>query len=429
MKTLVMALKLFKKHLVLNLLIIIELALVTVVAVIASDMIKSSTACITTLQNSCDRIMYCINPSGFSDDESDSDNGVGALENAILSGKKFQSNLKSLTKNFKFIKGYSHFVNSYITFDKNTFKTKEFKINNCADVIAVDNETARAVHYPLADGKWFTAKLLDGCVPCVVGGTFSGNYKIGQKITGYTNADNKGKKAKRINFVVTGRLAKPEQVLMTNYSTNDTSMAASELFQSRIDEPLLMIAPSSLTGYIVTMSAGAGDVFMYLDGSATKSQIMALRRKLTLNYTFTDDQLVANERKKLAQSVSIIMPFIIMLLLVSFCGVVSMCMLTTLRNMETFKLYYLTGCPRYKTVVVTGIYSLFYFIGAGLVFFAAMNYFYTHTNDLMTKANFIVYPQMLLLIGVCVVLVCLLSFVIPFFILRRQKPADLLREN
>ncbi|HEX2937749.1 MAG TPA: hypothetical protein VHO66_02415, partial [Ruminiclostridium sp.] len=287
------------------------------------------------------------------------------------------------------------------------------------------------VQYPLEAGAWFGIKKSGGCVPCVIGGTFSERYKIGQKISGYvySNKIGDGKKIKKIDFTVTGRLMKPEGVLTTACGSNGRDYTSSSLFESKLDSPLIMIAPASLTGRTAPLGVDSGNVYVFLDKLSTDAEILSLRNKLSYDYTFLDSEFIANENKQLAQNISIDMPFIIMLLLVALCGIVSMCMLTTLKNLEIFKIYYLTGCPRWRTVLVTWLYSLYYYLGSAIVFFAADTYLYNHIDTLLTKSYFIIYPKMLLFISLGVAAVCMLSFVIPFFILKRQKTVDLLRVN
>ena len=55
------------------------------------------------------------------------------------------------------------------------------------------------------------------------------------------------------------------------------------------------------------------------------------------------------------------MPFLIVLFLVVFLALISVCMLTTMQNMQTFKVYCLTGCPRSKVLLMMLWYILFYF--------------------------------------------------------------------
>lgn len=425
-KTLIMAAALFKKHAVLNIILIIELAAVTLVAVISSNMVRASTYCIDTFKNSPDRILYCVNKQSFMR-ETD-----GTYDEDAAQNRAFLESMKKLKNDYPFIKGISEITSSGVIFNKDAaLGGRSAKITEVSDLITVDDETARAVQYPLEAGAWFGIKKSSGCVPCVIGGTFSERYKIGQKISGYvySNKIGDGKNIKKIDFTVTGRLMKPEGVLTTACGSNGRDYTSSSLFESKLDSPLIMIAPASLTGRTAPLGVDSGNVYVFLDKLSTDAEILSLRNKLSYDYTFLDSEFIANENKQLAQNISIDMPFIIMLLLVALCGIVSMCMLTTLKNLEIFKIYYLTGCPRWRTVLVTWLYSLYYYLGSAIVFFAADTYLYNHIDTLLTKSYFIIYPKMLLFISLGVAAVCMLSFVIPFFILKRQKTVDLLRVN
>lgn len=419
-----MALKLFKKHAVLNIILMAELAAVTLVAVVSSNMVRASTYCLDTIKNSPDRIMYCINKKSFMSEEN------RTIDNGLSQNKAFRESLNKLKNSFGFIKGVSDITSSWVLFNKDVALGKRSAtVSEVSDLITVDDETARAVHYPLESGKWFPLKKSGNSIPCVVGGAFSGKYKIGRKISGYVNCGESeySSDIKKLEFVVTGRIMKPESVLTTACGSTGRDYTSASLFKSKLDSPLLIIAPASLTGKVTPMGIDDGNVYMYLDRAATDGQILSLRNRLGYDYTFMDSEFIANENKQLAQNISIDMPFIIMLLLVAFCGIISMCMLTTLKNLEVFKIYFLTGCPRSRTVLITGIYSFFYYIGAAVLFFAGDSYLFHHIDTLLTKSYFIIYLKPLLAIGAVVAAVCLLSFIIPFFILRRQKLADLLR--
>lgn len=426
MKTLIISLKILKKHPVVNILIVAELAAVMVVTAVMLDSVRISTNSIRTLRNSLDRVVYCSDPNDFysgsiSDDSSDAE--YDGIDKAI--NRKFEN----IKKEYPCVRGFSRWENSFVTLDAESLKTWKIRKDSYADVLAVDNETLRAIRYPLESGDYITPNKTGGAVPAIIGGQYAGKYCIGQKLKVYTFADESGKKIKSIEITVRGKLEKPEQVLTTAHSTNVKLYPVSNLYISEFGSPLILIIPKNLVGYMPSTGENSANVYLYLDRSATKSQINAVRHKLTYDYTLLDSELIEGEKLNLSKTFAAYLPFIIMLLIVSLFGVVTMCMLTTLRNMKTFSLYYLTGCTRLRTAAATALYSLFYFLGSALIFCAAMKILYIRNSYDGAGMNFALYPKTVLTIFAILAAICLISLVIPFLILRRQSTLRLLRAD
>lgn len=258
---------------------------------------------------------------------------------------------------------------------------------------------------------------------CVIGGIYAKNYKVGDKITGYTYVDN-NYNIRKFNFIVTGKLAKPEQALILDYSSINVDLPVSKLYINMIENELFLIAPRSQVEIPTWLT---GNVLLYLDKSCPENEITNLRKKLALSYTKTDTELLEAERNENSQLVAIVLPFVFMLFLISLCGIVSMCLLTTLNNMETFSIYYLTGCSRKKTIIITGIYSLLYFIFAGILFLIGLSALYNSSNSRIVNVYFIMNSHSMLLTAAACILPALLSFIIPFYALRKNKPVEMLK--
>lgn len=68
-KTLLLALKLFNKNKVLNIILVFELAAIGIILVVGSNMALYSTSSMNTFKNSSDRIIYCMDPNWYKRDK------------------------------------------------------------------------------------------------------------------------------------------------------------------------------------------------------------------------------------------------------------------------------------------------------------------------------------------------------------------------
>ncbi|EGD49743.1 protein of unknown function DUF214 [Ruminiclostridium papyrosolvens DSM 2782] len=409
MKTLFLAFKLFGKNKFLNIVLVFELAAIGIILVVASNMSQYSTSSINTFKNSSDRIIYCMDPNWYKKDKITFN---------------FYSELRNKTKDLKYFKGISEIGGTFIYFNRKQLEDKlPANGREASNVILYDDETSKAIRYPLSEGKWFSTEKVNGYVPCVVGGIYAKNYNVGDKIIGYTFIDN-NYTIQNCNLVITGKLAKPEKVLILDYSSINIDLPVSKLYINMIENELFLIAPRS---QLQIPSELTPNVLLYLDNSCPESEIAGLRKKLTFSYTKTDTELLEAERNENSQLVAIVLPFVFMLFLISLCGIVTMCLLTTLNNMETFSIYYLTGCSRKRTIFITGIYSLLYIIFAGILFLIGLSAFYHSNNARIVNVYFIMNSKSILFTATACILPALLSFIIPFYALRKNNPVEMLK--
>ena len=172
MKTIILSFQLFLKKPFTNAVLAIELAIVALVVVIVGNMYQYSQSCLNVFQNSSSRMMYCSNPTP---------------EDNEASQQKFINSMKTIQKKYAYVKGFSDVNESIIAYKKETFK----KPHGCtgaeaSDVITFDNATISSIQLPISKGQWLSTTLVNGKVPCVVGGTYAKLYKVGDTITGYT---------------------------------------------------------------------------------------------------------------------------------------------------------------------------------------------------------------------------------------------------
>ncbi|WES34154.1 ABC transporter permease [Ruminiclostridium papyrosolvens DSM 2782] len=338
-------------------------------------------------------------------------------QNRETNADKLADTLKEKTKRFKWVIGISNIRRSFGSLNKDASKDK------AVNIFMMDDESKKAIKYPLSKGKWFDVQKINGYEPCVIGGYLSNKYKIGDIITAYIPTEQDNVK-KEISYMVTGILSKPEKVLSLNLTALNMELPLSLLYKSQTETGLFIV--TSLSKVSIS-SVPYGNVFIYLDKSCPEDTINQLKKEISIAYTKTDTELINDEQKEISHLMSLLLPFIIMLFLVSSCGIISMCMLTTLKNMNQFKIYYITGCTQRRAILVTGIYSLLYFVLSGLLFIGILHYFNTRRTGRIESTLFILNDKSLLIVCISSIAVSVVSFIIPFFLLKRNKPIDMLR--
>ncbi len=415
MKTVVLGFKLFIKKPFSNTVLAIELAIVALTLVVVGNMYQYSQCCLNTFQNSKYRVLYCANPTPGED---------------AASQQKFISTLQAIQKRYSYIKGFSDIDSSLIVYNKEKLEREEsYTGAEGSDVILLDDETISAFQLPVSKGQWLTSDLVGGKIPCVIGGVYAKLYKVGDSIQGYSFARQGGGIVKVPDFSVVGVLALPQRSLDTGFGGSQLNkLKASSYFEDMTNHEMFMIVPGKLfNGSAMNKFSHAG-AFLYLDRSSTPLQIDEIRNMLTRGYTELDTEMVAAEKKDIGQTLDIMMPFLIVLFLVIFSGLISVCMLTTMKNMQTFKIYYLTGCPAYKILLIMFWHVLCYFIISGILFIVLL-YSARHmvSRLRMLEAYFILQSNNFISIGIVCAVVSVLSLTIPFIIVKKNNLSGLLK--
>lgn len=400
MKTMILSFKLFLKKPFSNAVLAIELALVALVMVVVGNVYHCSRNCMDAFANSGARLLYCSNPTP-----------------GLANVPKFQALLQSIDQKYEYVKGTASISGSEILFSD----------TDGAEILKYDDATITYLPLPISKGKWLGISWVDGKIPCVVGGRNAGRYKAGDTIAGYTTNDSQ--QDVPVELIVTGILTQPQQVLDLGQSTNAV-LKASDLFKDATNRALFMIVPGGLYPGTTTAGSMTGSTMMYLDKACTPQQIEAVREKLNKDYTQLDTDMIAAEQEDLNQTLDGLLPFLLVLFVVIFTGLLSACLLTAIKNMQTFKVYYLVGCPRRKVLLLMLWYVLYYFIISGVLFVVLLQCGKKLVDRLaILNAFFVLIPKDLALIGAVCILVLLCSLLVPLVLIKKNRITDMLRKD
>ena len=420
MKTFILSWKLFLKKPFANAVLALELAITMLVVVVASNIYQYSQNSIRVIENSSSRLLYCSDPNC----------------NLGKSEKAFAEKMQNLTKKYPFVKGFSNIYSSAVLFKREYFdKGEATPYSSGAEVEVYDKTTFSNIRLPLSSGTWPEAKLDGEKIPCLVGGVSDQRYKVGDVISGYVPGTGSPLKlVKSRDYIVKGILSVPQMSLKVGDSSSRIDVA-SIFFKDMTNRHLFLIVPGNLftggwTGGNSIGQSGFAGAFVYLDRSCTQAQIDGLRNEMNRGYTQLDTEIVAAEQAQNGETFQTLMPFLIVLFLVVFLGLISVCMLTTMQNMQTFKVYYLTGCPRGKILLMMFWYVLFYFVISGALFAVFLTCLQKTVDHARTMdAYFIVQPSGMFAIGIVCAVVLVCSLAVPFVLIRKNDPAALLRKD
>ena len=417
MKTLVLSWKLFLKKPFANAVLAVELALTMLVVVVTSNIYQYSQNSVRVIENSNSRLLYCSDPDIMMD----------TPQNAQKEDDLFARKLQNLKRKYPYVKGFSQIYQSAMLFHQSW---QSYPEPYGADVMVYDPITFFNVRLPLSRGTWPEAKLDDGKIPCLIGGAFTGHYKVGDVISGYIpEKSDLQKLEKSRDYVVKGILSVPQLSLKPGFSSMNID-AASVFFDDMTNRALFMIVPGNLYRGANMGGHGLGGAFLYLDRSCTQTQIDGLRNEMHRGYTQLDTEIIAAEQARNGKTLQTMTPFLIVLFLVVFLGLISVCMLTTMQNMQTFKVYCLTGCPRSKILLMMFWYILFYFLISGALFTIFLVCLRKTADGVrVLGAYFIVQSSGLLGIGIVCAIVLACSLAVPFVLIRKNDPVTLLRKD
>ncbi len=229
--------------------------------------------------------------------------------------------------------------------------------------------TLKSIKYPLVKGSQNDMySELNGAVPCLLGGTSASKYKIGDIINGYTFAG-EDYSIISIDYIVVGILKNPLILFSANKGATDNSgaMKLSEVFNSALNEPFVLVTNSELVekyGAYMYISSHP-NYFVFFDGETSDEQMERYAVMLGDGYASVDKDMIASEEFEMTRSADAVLPFVIILFVISLSAVVSFSVIAFLEGMKEYSIYYIFGCTKRKMFLINILYSLCYLVLSG----------------------------------------------------------------
>lgn len=418
MKYISLSLRLFFKKPLSNLIIVIELAVAAIALMIVGNIYLYTTNTLSVIQDGNVRVLYYSNANR-------------SLPNSY---KSFRQTLKEAEKMFPEIVGYSDFQSDTFIFDSESLlklnRGEAIEKHKAAETLLIDNGWIENFSLPISNGQWLSSGLTQkGNIPCILGGREINHYSIGDIITAYPlGVSTPGETQLKLEII--GFLAQPAILPYSNISGNP--LQVNDIFIDVSNRNLVAIIPKEVVSISDPLTIHAS-AWIYVDRSCSSQRFDEIRNYLNTKYTNSDEEMIEREQIQIGQTIQIMLPYVTMLFLIVLSGILSATILTSLRNLQTFKIYYLTGASRKNILLLMLFYIFYYFILSSFLFIILLTWLQTDAKQIqpsaMMDAYFIVNIQTLMLIFVLLIFVFIFSFIIPLFILKKNDLSTLLRHE
>jgi len=427
MKTLFLSFKMFFKKPILNIILILELVLVSTAFVIVINIIDYSNNYLNTLQESNYRFLYC---SSFGQDTGTS--YAEQLESKYHSFPYFAGVLKNeyqvaFFNSDKKIKALQNILNK--TDNNEEITDAEYNDLACepkdfADVYYFDNVTLEAFRYPMLKGKWMQKSTDSNVIPCVIGGEYSKKYNAGDTINTYVL--DKSKNIVEVKYYISGILANPQYLINTSRAGINHTFKASDIFDVINQKQMFLIAAKT-TDEFDTTPIGTNSTIMYINKNCPQEELDNLVAKIGKGYVCTDIDIINSEKENVNEYMKVFTPFILIMFIVSFFGILSMTMMMTFKSIDVYKIYYICGCTKKRSLIISFLYAIIYFFFAGALSiyvldilkrqFPYFEYYFSLSNKCIG------------ILSITYIIVICLSILIPFSIIKNINVNELLQKS
>ena len=409
MKNYIIAAKLFKRQLKGNLLIILMLIFLCMILAIVINISNSSRANIGVIENCEVNGLYYMNPYLLD---------YGRTYNENSKELSYDSLKTQLSKINEFI-GISRITKSYASLEKSVLTENKIpsEDGSIAKVFLVDNFTADFIRYPLQSGKWFTdVKYQEKNIPCLIGGVYAYKYKPGDKITIYSLAAN-DKSIISHDLYITGILKKPEQLLKLTLSSTG-SFNASRLFENNVNEELIVYAGIDYFDEINAFEYR--NSFIYFDKILSKNEIEEISQNIGEISTIKFNELIIEEEKELNNDLGQIVPILFMIFFVSTTGLITMCILNTIKNIEILSIYYLCGSSLRNISRIIGIYASFFIVSSILAFVGVTKIIFVLMRGSFSQYLFYLSGFDAIFILIVCIIISITSMLLPILLIKKN---------
>ena len=228
-------------------------------------------------------------------------------------------------------------------------------------VLGYGSETARYLHMPLKRGQWFAGEAgsVDG-IPCVA----SGDFQPGDTLTLIMQDADGGER--EVLFKVTGVLR--DSGFIYDFSTISNSPMLEMLF-SRIErintQPLLLFEQSALKAELPPFSDGNALAYFRTDATEVRAHITEELQANAWFVPFKDAR--AESMSEFFLRIKSMLPLIVVVFFMGLISVLCLTVLNVVRHRRMFSIYYICGMRWQGCLLICAGYTVCQLLGAGLV--------------------------------------------------------------
>ncbi len=290
-----------------------------------------------------------------------------------------------------------------------------------------DPLSAEKIKLPLKKGVWFTdAKVEDGIIPVVVVDTskFSNTYKLGQKISGKMLQAEEEKNKENANthknyeFQVVGIVDKYHANVYYPSGWRNCVLGYDALFQQPIEDTQVFLC-ENLKEY-PKVNPDDDNYMVYIEEKTSDERVAEIKNQI-LEYGYCNQvsDMKQETNSTINYKIKVDLPNFLSMLSISMIGIISISLLNVVKQRKNFSIYQLCGCNKKRTFTIYNLYFIILLMLSFIIYIGYMIYSYlTDTGELLYLYRVTAYN--LVVSGLICLGICLISTLVPFWIMRKS---------
>lgn len=304
--------------------------------------------------------------------------------------------------------------------------------DNVANIIICDDAFIEQFNFA-DEGDWLTESKNDAAQPIeiVAGGSLFADVLVGDMIDlSVYNLDNSFNRFETVKII--GKDMEPTmgfQLGITN-----SSVTAAEIFTND-SNTIYMTEDSFSRIYHENISSVSNNFIICFNPAADAPSKQAIIDLVASHGKYiTLDDIQQTSKTDLANLLRERLPQPFFMLLISTYAMISVAVLLTNKQMYDYRIYYLVGCTRKQSFVITFLsIMLIGFVAGGInvlyLSILSQHFVYVRAQNAVKYYNYLVLNNHILFIWLFIIFVVLISVLIPFRILKKNTTIDLYRRT
>lgn len=297
-----------------------------------------------------------------------------------------------------------------------------------------DNQTAARFKTKLKSGSWFTdGAVKNGRIPCVIVDTSptANHYHVGDVIQGKGKSYDKRTKTRvsgnmTLEFEVTGIVDRSNAyIIRPGMSMSNGVQPLRDIFPGMYPDTVDLLCGELDPDFITTFQPERG--ILYFDESMSEEEVKAMMTELRKSGYVSrlpemSDMTAADLTSKLKHDLPVFLNF----LSISVIGLISIALLNSKKQMNTFSIYYLCGCKWTKSILIYFLYFGIILTTSFILYLIAMVLSYNADNHGVFYMYELTGKGMLGTVGICL-LFSVVSTAIPFLNIKKRSLVTIYR--
>ena len=288
----------------------------------------------------------------------------------------------------------------------------------------------------MKSGSWFTdATVKDGRIPCVIVDTsvLANNYKVGDVISGVSLSYNSQTGAQitgnmSADFEVTGIVSRDNAYIVRPYTVvSNSAQPLGDIFPSMYSDTIQLLCGELDSSFLKASQPEKGILYFdeSMSGEAVKEMMTELRKS---GYVTKLSDMSEATLADLTYKLKTDLPMFFSLLSISVIGLISIALLNSKKQMNTFSIYYLCGCRWSKSILIYFLYFGILLISSFIIYLVLMTLSYNADHRGIYYLYEITGKGLLISIVICLVF-SIVSTAIPFFSAKRHSLVSIYKER